>query len=192
MPGDVPLSHEILSLLLQGTDYGVLRSASKRDDNDYRAYVVSLQVKLLRIPVPDIPSKSIPIDFGTPLADVADAELLRLATLIYLGRTASSCGRDDGAQWIDKAFDILGQLDAYPRPFPLLILGLEARTDEQRMVLFELISKTEDGIPMRNMSFTRLMIQSIWVQDDLATRALGYVDRLNVILSSNETLPTFV
>jgi len=45
---------------------------------------------------------------------------------------------------------------------------------------------------MRSLSFIRLMIQSVWVQDDLAKREISYIDRLSVILSSNEALPTFV
>ena len=45
---------------------------------------------------------------------------------------------------------------------------------------------------MRSLSFIRLMIQSVWVQDDLARKEIGYMDRLSVILSSNEALPTFV
>jgi hypothetical protein len=161
MPDMVPLSHKILGLVLEGCDYNLKHSASERNHNDYRAYLISLQEKLLSIPIPDIPNESIPIKLGTQSADVADMELYRLATLIYLGRAADSLGKENASKWIGKAFIILQRLDAYPRPFPLLIFGLEATTDEQRIALFDLVSKTEINMPMRSMTFIRLMIQSV-------------------------------
>jgi hypothetical protein len=192
MPDRVPLSHEILGLLLEGCDYNLKHSAFERNHSDYRSYLISLQEKLISIPIPDIPNEPIPLKLGTQSSDVADMELYRLATLIYLGRAADSLGPENASKWIGKAFNILQRLDAYLRPFPLLIFGLEATTDDQRIAHFDLISRTENNMPMRSLSFIRLMIQSVWVQDDLARRDIGYMDRLSVILSSNEALPTFV
>jgi len=192
MPDKVPLSHKILGLLLEGCDYNLKYSASEHNHGDYRAYLISRQVKLFSIKIPAIPNEFVPIKLGTQSADAADMELYRLATMIYLGRAADSLGQENSSKWVEKAFNILQRLDAYPRPFPLLIFGLEATTDDQRIALFDLISKTESSLPMRSLSFIRLMIQSIWVQDDLATTGIGYMDRLSVILSSNEALPTFV
>jgi hypothetical protein len=192
MPNWIPLSHQILGLLLKGCDYNLKHSASERNHGDYRAYLISCQVKLFGIPIPEIPNEPIPIKLGTQTADVADVELFRLATLIYFGRAADSIGQENSSKWVGKAFTILSRLDAYLRPFPLLIFGLEATTDDQRSALFDLISKTENSMPLRSLSFIRLMIQSVWVQDDLARREIGYMDRLGLILSSNAALPTFV
>jgi hypothetical protein len=192
MPDMLPLSHEILNLLLEGCDYNLLHPPPERNDGEYRAYLISLQTKLLNIPVPDTPSEPIPIKLGTQLADIADVELYHLATLIYLERAADSFGNGNGSKWVQKAFALLRRLDAYLRPFPLLIFGLEATTDEQRIELFDLISKTENAIPIRSLNFVKLIIQSVWVQDDMARRDIGYMNRLSILLSSSETLPTFV
>lgn len=192
MPDGVPPSHEILGLLVESCDYSFIHPDTERNDGNYRAFLISRQVKLLSIPIPELPNEYTSIKIETPLGDIADMELYRLATLIYLGRAANSLGQEIGSRWIEKAFSILERLDAYPRPFPLLIFGLEATTDEQRITLLDIISRTENIVATRSLSFIRLMIQSIWVQDDLADKELNYVDRLSIILSSNEALPTFV
>jgi hypothetical protein len=36
------------------------------------------------------------------------------------------------------------------------------------------------------------IIQSLWVQDELAERDLGYTDKIKAILSSSEILPSFI
>ena len=143
-------------------------------------------MELLDIPIPDIPNEPVSIDMESPLADVADLELFRLASLIYLGRASDRLGHGNVCQWFSKAVRILQRLNAYPRPFPLLIFGLEATTDEQRIVLLDIMNKTESNMPMRSLKFVSLMIQSIWVQDDLAGGEIGYMDRLSIILSANK------
>jgi hypothetical protein len=192
MPDGLPLTHEILGLLLEACDYNLKHSVSERNQADYRAYLISRQVKLLNIPIPNIMDEDTPLHPGTQSADIADCELYRLAALIYLGRAADSLGQENSSRWVEKAFTILRRLNAYPLPFPLLIFGLEAMNDDRRIVLLELIDRTENYNPARKLTFIRLMVQSIWVQDDLAGRETSYMDRLSFVLSSNQTLPTFV
>jgi hypothetical protein len=72
MPDRVLLFHEILGLLLEGCDYNLKHSASERNHSDYKAYLISIQEKLLSIRIPDMLNESIPIELGTQSADVAD------------------------------------------------------------------------------------------------------------------------
>lgn len=188
----MPLSHEILSLLLQCCDYNLKSTAANRNHSDYRAYLISRQEQLLDISIPDIPDEPVSIDMESPSADVADLELFRLASLIYLGRASDPLGQGNVFQWFRKALTILQRLDTYTRPFPLLIFGLEAFEDEQRMAILDIVSRTETRMPTRSLHFVLLMIQSIWIQDDLAGRAISYMDKLSLILSANAALPTFV
>lgn len=190
MPDAVPVSLEILGSLLQGCDYGLRHPDPERNYGDYRAYLISCQEKLFSIIIPDIPNEPAPIMVGSESANTADMELYRLAALIYLGRAADSFGQDSSSEWVDNAFSILQRLETFAHPFPLLVFGLEATTDDQRLTLLELIGKTENSMSMRSLTSTRLMIQSIWVQDDLASKEICYMDRLSIALSSNEALPS--
>jgi len=65
------------------------------------------------------------------------------------------------------------------RQFPLLILGCEARTDEDRMVVLDLISGTEQSKSVCTLGNVKSLIQSLWAQDDLTEQELGYVDKVS-------------
>jgi len=120
-------------------------------------------------------------------------ELYKLATLIYLERQSTNFSGESAEikSWSDKAFPLLAQLSGFDQPFPLFILGCEARTDEQRDIVLELISKTELVALSRNLQYVTHLIQSIWVQDDLADGTLDYRDKLDNIFSSMEIVPSF-
>jgi len=133
--------------------------------------------------------------------DATDAEatadnvlkLYKLATLIYLERQSTNFSGQSAEieSWSDKAFPLLAQLSEFGQPFPLFILGCEARNDEQRDIVLELISRTELVGRSRNLQYIAHIIQSIWVQDDLANWTLDYRDKLDSIFSSMEIVPSF-
>ncbi len=124
-------------------------------------------------------------------ANLLDMQLYRLAALVYLSRVAGPILEDEERTrtWCEKAFSIFARMDVCERPFPLLIFGLEAHTDDRRMVLLDLIGKTQKAVPMRNLGSVKAMIQSVWVQYDLAEGGADYVDVLEVVLSSCKNLP---
>jgi hypothetical protein len=121
-------------------------------------------------------------------------EIFQLALLVYIER--ASGGSPEKSEklrtWLNKAFAIFSQLDTWQRQFPLLILGCEARTDEERMVILDLISRTEENTSVRNLRGMQGIIQSLWAQDDLAEQDLGYTDKIKAILSSSKVLPSFI
>lgn len=126
-------------------------------------------------------------------------EVFRLSVLTYLCRLTDTVNNDKSMKvdgWISKAFDILSDLDTLRYPFPLFVFGCEARTDEQRRTIIELIAKTEEKIPIRAMAHVKSITRSAWVHDDLMdnTRdeAIGYMDKVNSLISSHVMLPVLI
>jgi hypothetical protein len=142
--------------------------------------------RIRTIPVSAIPNQ-------TP-DTIAVVELYRLAILIYINRVTRN--RVDQStrvqQQIDSAFTFLSRLNSCERQFPLFILGCEARTDEQRAMILDLISRTENTIYSRSLNYVKILIRKIWTQDDLADRELDYWDKLTSIISCCSVVPSFV
>ena len=155
--------------------------------------ITSYQRTLTKLPVLDIAEMPLEVVSGTKDADAIDMELYRLATSVFLARSTgvSKDGRS-AYQWTDKAFALFSRLNTYDRGFPLLIFGLEAQTDPQRIAILELIAKNEEKATLRNLHFVKSLIQSSWVQDELSRGSVDYTDKLTVLISSSERLPPFV
>jgi hypothetical protein len=122
--------------------------------------------------------------------DSRTLEIFQLALLVFIERASGgSPGKSEKLRtWLNKAYAIFSQLKTWQRQFPLLILGYEARTDEDRMVILDLISRTEENTSVRSLQG----MKGLWAQDDLAEQDLGYTDKINAILSSSEVLPSFI
>lgn len=113
--------------------------------------------------------------------------------MIYLERQSTNFSgqSEEIDSWSNKAFTLLTELSEFSQPFPLFILGCEARTDEQRTIILELISRTELVARSRNLQYVAHIIRSVWVQDDLADMTLDYRGKLDSIFSSMEIVPSF-
>lgn len=60
-------------------------------------------------------------------------------------------------------------------------------------MILDLISKTERNIHFRKLDSIKMMIQRIWVQNDLIEEEFNYVHKLGVVLSSaNRAVPALV
>uniref|UniRef100_A0A8H7K9V2 Zn(2)-C6 fungal-type domain-containing protein n=1 Tax=Bionectria ochroleuca TaxID=29856 RepID=A0A8H7K9V2_BIOOC len=132
---------------------------------------------------------------GAGTADIpADlVELYRLAALIYLERasTRSSGPSVKVQRWFQKAYAILEKQEVYHIPFPLLVLGIESRNDEQRRLFLKLVRQAAVRSGSVAMENVHRMIQSVWLQDDLETeRVLDYRLKLRAVFSSSEILPS--
>ena len=95
-------------------------------------------------------------------------------------------------QQIDRAFSIFSELSSCKRQFPLLILGCEARTDQQRAIVLDLIARTEKGTSSRPIIQVKILIHAMWAQDDLADQELNYWDKLSSIISACSIVPSLV
>lgn len=154
------------------------------DAGDYADYLKVLEWKLRSINTTS-QRKQAPTD--------TIIELYRLATLIYLRRASASVLQMDKRfiEWIKQAFTLLNQLPECQCPLPLLIFGCEAETDEQRIIILDLISRTKKTALVPNLKTVERTIQTIWVQEDLHGD-LDYVRKLGIILSTtHSTVPAF-
>ncbi|KAI5854500.1 hypothetical protein GGS23DRAFT_590628 [Durotheca rogersii] len=153
--------------------------------DDYRSFLKVLDWRIRCLPISTVAG-----DASAALLD----ELYQLAMLVYLNRaTGDLLGQAAKTQQqIDRGFSIFTQLSSCERQFPVFILGCEARTDEQRAVVLDLIARTEKKVSSRSFNFVRLLIQAIWAQEDLSDGEINYWDKLSSIIGCCSIMPTFV
>lgn len=132
---------------------------------------------------------------GVSTAWVATIELFKLAALIYLQRASRNfSGKSPQIDaMVDRAYILLDDLGAFNPTFPLLIIGCEARTDEQRMRILEQVERAMKTSSLRSLHELQNILQHIWAQDDLAVDyELDYLNRLEAIITSYQIMPSFV
>ncbi|KFA49201.1 hypothetical protein S40293_07200, partial [Stachybotrys chartarum IBT 40293] len=123
-------------------------------------------------------------------------ELYHLAVLIYLCRAAGSHIVDPECTipWTRRGLRLLGALGTCDRTMPLVIIGAEASTDEDRMAVMDVLAATERQHPVRAGKCLWNFLHALWNQDDLhAERDLpvDYMEKLTAVMSMLEALPPF-
>lgn len=146
-------------------------------------------------------------DLGAPLSycpsqlwpdkRAATAELHRIAMLIYLARSSNVPSRlpEKLTHLMDRGMAILTGLEYCDLPFPILMIGLEARDDEERLAVLELIERTQ----LRPFSGHRLgcvgsFLHGIWSQADLHVdegAQFDYMETLTAVISTCDVMPPF-
>jgi hypothetical protein len=131
---------------------------------------------------------------GTTADTATINELFLLAMLVYINRVSGNALEQPKKiqRHIDRGFALFQTLDSCERQFPVFVLGCEARTDEQRVMILDLIDRTEKNGSSRSFNHVRIMTQAIWAQDDLANAELNYWDKLTTIISCCTILPSLV
>ncbi|KAK0710308.1 fungal-specific transcription factor domain-containing protein [Lasiosphaeria miniovina] len=124
------------------------------------------------------------------------ADLYRLAAYIYLERMALCRPRGDPkvASLIDQAMSLLSTLGICERPWPVFVIALEARTDEERRGIVDLLGTASDLKPLGSIPLLKRMIHAAWVQQDLGLGGDGGLDALpvyNAVISGNRVPPAF-
>ena len=121
-------------------------------------------------------------------------QLYQLAILLFLNRNFEALIDQPmrTQQHIDKAFAILPRLSSCKQQFPIYVIGCEARTDEQRAVVLDVISRTKES-SSRSLNYCKRILQAVWAQDDLADgTSIGYRDKLTVVISHCLIVPSFI
>ncbi|KAM5354782.1 hypothetical protein ACJ41O_001428 [Fusarium nematophilum] len=159
----------------------------------YKARIEELKEGVEGIKIPSITDPSLS---GLERCAAAKAEVYRLSTLIYLSHATGDdlIPPPEMALLVDRAFDIFSMTHICERPFPLLILGCDAHTDEQRLLILDLISATEKSRPLRDLECLRRFLHAVWTQDDLCAEAgvkVNYMEKLSAVISSNDIMPPF-
>lgn len=162
--------------------------------DDYKGFlsVLDWRIRNTRVSVEYEPEEKMVSTAGTITLPM---ELYKLALLIYLERT---CGNVlspviKSNQHVEEAFAMLPRLSSCERHFPVFFVGCEARTDEQRVMVLDLISRTEVKSSSRSYKYVVNVLQAIWAQDDLAGGGnMGYGEMLSSVITRCLVTPTFV
>jgi hypothetical protein len=146
-----------------------------------------LEWKIRQIPVIEEPCE-------LTMEDSRCLEVFQLALLVCLERASGRKNFHAQSKTVAKAFTLFSQAKTFPRQFPLLIIGAEARSDEDRMTVLDLMERTEEANGV-SMGATRGILMGMWAQDDLQEGdggAVGYAQKIGAVIGSREGLPSFI
>ncbi|KAL2752600.1 hypothetical protein ACRALDRAFT_2113249 [Sodiomyces alcalophilus JCM 7366] len=177
---------ELLSEICDAISAGPPPRASTKDMDDHKEFLKILDWRIRSLGLAGMANNS--------PQTLLMLELYQLAMLVYLNRASGDLLNQSARtkQQIEKAFLMFPLLESCDRQFPVFVLGCEAKTDEQRAVVLDLISRTEPRNSSRSFNYVRLLTQAIWAQDDLADGDLDYSDKISRVISRCSILPTFV
>ncbi|KAM0810212.1 putative Fungal-specific transcription factor domain-containing protein [Seiridium cardinale] len=189
-----PPIFSMLNLLSQVCD-AVSSRASLPETSDnvdgYRSFLEVMDWRIRSLPIPKTADNSDDIlDEATLIA-----QLYQLALLVYLNRSSEGLMHQTVGikEHIDRAFAIFSRLGSCKQQFPIHVIGCEARDDEQRAVVLDLIARTEKTNSSRSFHYCKKILQAVWAQDDLAYgNSIGYRDKLISIMSRCKVVPSFV
>ena len=159
---------------------------SGQELEDYKSLLSVLDWKIRCLPLSAKDEEASDITTMTELFQLAISVYLHRATGDLLGQSART------QQQIERAFTLISQLGSCERQFPVLIIGCEARTDDQRAIILDLISRTENSVSSRSLNHVKTIVQAVWAQDDLAEYELNYWDKLSSIISCCSIVPSLV
>jgi hypothetical protein len=176
---------DIMLRLLEDIDAG----------KDHASSIKLLERKISSIKNMSTPTEDMSNRINQGAADMT--ELYRSVALIYVARVSESISGElqDVNSLLDRTFALLSRMHSCEPLFPLFILACEARTEDQRTIMLDLIRRTAENTYVRSMDCFMSALQSLWVQTDLrADQDLepNYIDKLSVIISSGPNLPSLV
>jgi hypothetical protein len=161
----------------------------ERSDNKFEDRVDDLSQRIRSISSPD------PVVASKPF-DVDAIEVYKLATMIYLVRASQR--PTESTPWlgplIDSAFQTHMKACTCPHFFPLLILACEARNDERRLAVLEMLERVNSDSAIRSIDQLKDVIRALWAQQDLNSDMdllANYTSLLNTAVSSSSRLPSF-
>ena len=181
----------ILSELCDTISHGTLPSQTSNERDNYKAYLEIMDWRIRGRSIPKIGDNS-----QTALDDTTlMMQLYQLAMLVHLSR--SSNGLFDQPlrtqQRAEQAFVIISQLKFCQHQFPIHIIGCEARTDEQRAIVLDVISRTEAMSLSRSFNYCRRILEAVWAQDDLSCgNSFSYHERMTSVMHRCKVAPSWV
>lgn len=122
-------------------------------------------------------------------------ELFRCAGLIYLHRVLKGEHRhsEPVSLLLDKAYSLLQDLEVCEAPWPLFIIGMEARTEDDRKLVLSLLGASVKRRPLGNLVQVERMVKSAWVQEDLGGEpTLDALAAYTEVISGAHIPPPFI
>ena len=178
----------------------IIEAVLDRDDPQYRSeqHRAAIRTLELRLDRMDQRISAVSTTEGDCPNDSSSsrkvAELFRLAAYIYLERLAKGCDNNEPKVkcLLDTAFELRREMGLCDRPWPVFIIALEARTDEERVLILSVLENSLTQRPLGNLAITKRLIHAAWVQQDL--HAVSGLDPLLVystVISENRVPPSF-
>lgn len=183
-------TYAILNLLSEICDTLLDPLDPRSRNKEYHDHLRALEGRIENVPIKSASARS-------TSDDTLGVELYQMATRIYLVRASQSPWEPPRRldSLIDAAFAGPVKWCNCVHFFPLLILACEARRDEQRVAIINLIERTQRDARIRSIQWVKNAIQSIWMQQDLNTDSElleNYVGIMSAVISSSNTVPSFV
>ena len=180
----------LLSQVCDTVSSGAIPPGTSGNVDDFKNFLEVLDWRIRSLPTGKGP------DYKDHLSDDATLvmQLYQLAILLFLNRSFETLIDQPRRmqQHIDKAFAILPRLRSCKQQFPIHVIGCEARTDEQRAIVLDVISRTEMS-SSRSLNYCKRILEAVWAQYDLADGTnIGYRDNLTVVISHCLILPSFI
>lgn len=131
-------------------------------NEEYHNRLEALEERIENLPI-------IPVSSSLDTFDAIAVQVYQMAARVYFERVSQSSWRLS-----TKLDSLIDNIFAGPLPshacghfFPVFILACEARTDERRAAILNLIDRTQESTQIRAIIRLRHTVQSIWVQQDL-------------------------
>lgn len=124
-------------------------------------------------------------------------ELHRLCALIYLARVSNKYPRGSAklGSYVSRGFALLGSLPHCWRLLPLMVLGFEARDDDERSLVLQLIGISEETCNFKGrLRYIRGILHAVWTQEDLHAEEgtqVAYSEMLTTIMSATGVMLPF-
>lgn len=188
-------SCKVLHVLSETLNVLIASTKSGKSPQDIANVLASLELQVKSISVPHRVKEK---GFPRKEMDMTDLiELYQLTTLVYLARISETTLRtlhppEQLAPTLERAFELLDQVQNCQRRLPLVILACEADTDDRRLTMLKLIDRTQEVTLARTLRCFKLALETIWAQRDLHADEDLYLDpitMLRTVISSNKHLP---
>jgi hypothetical protein len=100
------------------------------------------------------------------------ADFYHLAALIYFKRQIRQCPTDSPViqSLVLTALGLVSEMDVCTSPWPMFVVACEVLNDAQRLQVLEVLTKMESQRRMGNISVTKMIVESLWKQQDLGLR----------------------
>lgn len=153
------------------------------------------RLKTIEDRIGNLPIMAVSTSFGAD--DAVALQVYQMAARIYSAQASQSSWKLS-----TKIDSVIDNIFAGPLPghacghfFPVSILACEARTDERRTTILNIINRTERSSGIRSLEAVRHTIQSIWVQQDLHADGdllVNYLGMMSAVIRSSNAPFSFV
>ncbi|KAF2828599.1 hypothetical protein CC86DRAFT_288709 [Ophiobolus disseminans] len=187
-------AHPIMVLLAEIAETAMYSSDPRYTTPEYQRYLNDLRSRLEQVsPLTHTVDGSMhnEVDHHTTLL----LDLTRLAGLIYLERVSRNFSGQSARidSWTRQALSTLTELDSCLCPFALSIVGCETVRDADRLIILGLYSRMEARPHLQSFMDIKSLLHTAWNLQDLAEEGeLEYIQKLNIVFSSRDVVPSLI